>query len=138
MMGKDRSSVGFNSAVVQWQELVCNNGLKYAGNWQKIERSQKEKLTLYMYDRFCWNVCFPFLTVKKTKRILGSGGCPKTSYLTDNTQHIVFSCVEPAIVLTYDTMVGVHSVWKVRRARLDVSHQMTIQSHLVYIKVCYI
>lgn len=103
----------------------------------KREVKRKSLLCTCMID-FVEMFVFPFLTVKEKIRILGSGGCPKTSYLTDNTQHIVFSCVEPAIVLTYDTMVGVHSVWKVRRARLDVSHQMTIQSHLVYIKVCYI
>ncbi|XP_021339714.1 anaphase-promoting complex subunit 1-like [Mizuhopecten yessoensis] len=48
-----------------------------------------------------------------------SGGCPKISYLTDNTQHIIFTSVEPSLVFTYDTMVGVHSAWRVRKARLD-------------------
>ncbi|XP_060071238.1 anaphase-promoting complex subunit 1-like isoform X2 [Ylistrum balloti] len=47
------------------------------------------------------------------------GSCPKISYLTDNTQHIIFTSVEPSLVFTYDTMVGVHSAWRVRKARLD-------------------
>ncbi|KAK3580765.1 hypothetical protein CHS0354_023054 [Potamilus streckersoni] len=49
-------------------------------------------------------------------RTVTAGG-PKIAYMTDNTQHIVFCSLEPSIVLTYDTMVGMHSVWRVRRAR---------------------
>ncbi|XP_052275462.1 anaphase-promoting complex subunit 1-like isoform X2 [Dreissena polymorpha] len=45
----------------------------------------------------------------------GTLGANKTSYLTDNTQHIVFSSDDPSLVLTYDTMVGIHSAWKVRK-----------------------
>jgi anaphase-promoting complex subunit 1 len=47
-------------------------------------------------------------------------GYPKISYLTDNTQHIVFTSIEPSLVFTYDTMIGVHSIWRVRKARTDV------------------
>lgn len=46
-------------------------------------------------------------------------GYPKISYLTDNTQHIVFTSIEPSLVFTYDTMIGVHSIWRVRKARTD-------------------
>ena len=53
--------------------------------------------------------------------LLGSSSCPKVSYLTDNTQHIVFSSLEPSLVLTYDTMVGVHSAWRIRKARMEVN-----------------
>ncbi|KAL3875250.1 hypothetical protein ACJMK2_038174 [Sinanodonta woodiana] len=49
-------------------------------------------------------------------RTVTAGG-PKIAYMTDNTQHIVFCSLEPSIVLTYDTMVGMHAVWRVRRAR---------------------
>ncbi|CAG2230501.1 APC1 [Mytilus edulis] len=49
----------------------------------------------------------------------GVSGYPKISYLTDNTQHIVFTSVEPSLVFTYDTMIGVHTVWRVRKARAD-------------------
>jgi len=44
----------------------------------------------------------------------------KTSYLTDNTLHIVFASEDPSLLLTYDTMTGVHSAFKVRKARPEV------------------
>ena len=52
----------------------------------------------------------------------GSSGCPKVSYLTDNTQHIIFSNLTPSLVLTYDTMIGVHSAWQIRKARNEVNY----------------
>ncbi|KAK3093891.1 hypothetical protein FSP39_021511 [Pinctada imbricata] len=50
------------------------------------------------------------------------GGCPKTSYLTDSTQHIVYTNIDPSLVLTYDSMVGVHSAWHIRKARSEESN----------------
>ncbi|KAL5008156.1 hypothetical protein ScPMuIL_013737 [Solemya velum] len=49
----------------------------------------------------------------------GSGGSSKLCYLTDNTQHIVFTSADPSILMTYDTMVGIHTAWRLRRARPD-------------------
>ncbi|KAK6181291.1 hypothetical protein SNE40_009178 [Patella caerulea] len=49
----------------------------------------------------------------------GAGGCPKISYFTDNTQHIIFTNLEPSLAFTYDTMLGLHSAWKIRRARQE-------------------
>ncbi|ESO93615.1 hypothetical protein LOTGIDRAFT_232653 [Lottia gigantea] len=49
----------------------------------------------------------------------GAGGCPKINYLTDNTQHILFTNIEPSIAFTYDTMLGLHSAWRIRRARQE-------------------
>lgn len=53
-----------------------------------------------------------------------SGATPKISYLTDTSQHIVFTSLTPSMALTYDTMVGVHSVWSVRRAKQEVRRIM--------------
>ena len=58
-------------------------------------------------------------------------GYPKISYLTDNTQHIVFTSIEPSLVFTYDTMIGVHSIWRVRKARTDVSIKY-YTTHCIY------
>ncbi|XP_052768449.1 anaphase-promoting complex subunit 1-like isoform X2 [Mya arenaria] len=49
----------------------------------------------------------------------GTVGVTKTSYLTDNTRHIVFTSEDPSLIFTYDTMTGVHSAWKVRKARQE-------------------
>ena len=50
----------------------------------------------------------------------GGGGPSKISYLTDSAQHILFTAENPSIAFTYDTMLGLHSAWQVRRARTEV------------------
>ncbi|XP_041352756.1 anaphase-promoting complex subunit 1-like [Gigantopelta aegis] len=49
----------------------------------------------------------------------GVGDCPKVNYMTDNTQNIVFTSEQPSLAFTYDTVMGVHSAWQVRRSRVD-------------------
>ncbi|XP_077996954.1 anaphase-promoting complex subunit 1-like [Glandiceps talaboti] len=45
------------------------------------------------------------------------GGCiSRTTYVTDQTQNIVFTSVKPSLVVTYDSLVGTHSVWTLRKA----------------------
>ncbi|XP_029649484.1 anaphase-promoting complex subunit 1-like [Octopus sinensis] len=46
----------------------------------------------------------------------------KVSYFTDTSQSIVFSCVEPSILLVYDNTAGLHCVWKVRRVKPEESN----------------
>lgn len=48
----------------------------------------------------------------------------KISYFTDTSQHIVFSCIEPSILLIYDTILGSHSVWNVRRVKVEESNSL--------------
>ncbi|PVD25604.1 hypothetical protein C0Q70_13262 [Pomacea canaliculata] len=46
----------------------------------------------------------------------GPGGS-KLSYMTDSAQHILFTAHEPSLALIYDTVLGLHSAWRVRKAR---------------------
>ena len=75
-----------------------------------------------------WTVCV-FASVLEFLFLCTGTGCPKVSYLTDNTQHVVFSSQDPSLVLTYDTMVGVHSAWRIRKARTDVSSNLNELCH---------
>ena len=40
----------------------------------------------------------------------------KSMYFTDATQHIVFSSPRHSFIMTYDSVLGLHSVWKTRKA----------------------
>ena len=51
----------------------------------------------------------------------------KTSYMTETTLHVIFSCQNPPLLLTYDTFMGVHSLWLVREARKEV-HGLSFNS----------
>ena len=46
----------------------------------------------------------------------------KVAYLTDDSHHIVFSCEDPSMLLMYDSVMGVHSIWNIRRAKPEVQH----------------
>lgn len=48
----------------------------------------------------------------------------KISYFTDTSQHIVFSCINPSILLIYDIILGIHSVWNVRRVKAEESNSL--------------
>ena len=50
--------------------------------------------------------------------ILRYGG--KTSYVSETTLHVIFSCPNPPLLLTYDTSIGVHSLWRIREAKTEV------------------
>lgn len=43
----------------------------------------------------------------------------KVSYMTDTSQHIVYTSVEPSLALIYDSQLGVHSAWRIQRAKID-------------------
>ncbi|CAL1577909.1 unnamed protein product [Knipowitschia caucasica] len=45
----------------------------------------------------------------------GSG----VQYVSDTTMKIVFSCSEPSMMVTYDTLQGTHSVWALRQVTHD-------------------
>lgn len=44
-------------------------------------------------------------------------------YASDATMTIVFTCSQPSLVVFYDTMQGIHSVWALRKVTSDVSVQ---------------
>ncbi|KAM8852237.1 anaphase-promoting complex subunit 1 isoform 1-T1 [Synchiropus picturatus] len=48
---------------------------------------------------------------KATGQIDGS----RVDYVADSSMRIVFSCSEPSIVISYDTVQGTHSVWTLRK-----------------------
>ncbi|XP_060553030.1 anaphase-promoting complex subunit 1-like [Ruditapes philippinarum] len=96
---------------------VIKNGLLFERTvspteYRSLKRNAPNQTTVF-------SMLHPLDEVAPVITKTGSAGSQKTSYLTDNTQHVVFSSLDPSIVLTYDTMVGVHSAWKVRRARTE-------------------
>lgn len=50
---------------------------------------------------------------------LFEGSC--VQYASDSTMKIVFSCCQPSVVVSYDTVQGIHSVWALRKVTHDVS-----------------
>ncbi|XP_048246060.1 anaphase-promoting complex subunit 1-like [Haliotis rufescens] len=56
----------------------------------------------------------------------GGGGSPKVGYMTDNTQHLVFTSTNPSLAFTYDTELGLHSVWRIRSARADEQSTLSV------------
>uniref|UniRef100_A0A668AJ74 Anaphase-promoting complex subunit 1 n=2 Tax=Myripristis murdjan TaxID=586833 RepID=A0A668AJ74_9TELE len=43
----------------------------------------------------------------------------RVQYVSDSTMKIVFSCCQPSIVVSYDTVQGTHSVWALRKVTHD-------------------
>uniref|UniRef100_A0A4W6EXS5 Anaphase-promoting complex subunit 1 n=1 Tax=Lates calcarifer TaxID=8187 RepID=A0A4W6EXS5_LATCA len=39
----------------------------------------------------------------------------RVQYASDSTMKIIFSCCQPSIVVSYDTVQGIHSVWALRK-----------------------
>ena len=44
----------------------------------------------------------------------------KISKICDPTVSLVFTCSDPPLVMTYDFVIGLHSVWHVTKARAEV------------------
>uniref|UniRef100_A0A672FSP0 Anaphase-promoting complex subunit 1 n=1 Tax=Salarias fasciatus TaxID=181472 RepID=A0A672FSP0_SALFA len=64
-------------------------------------------------------------------------------YLSDCTMKIVFTCCQPSIVVSYDTLQGTHAVWALRKVTNDVSdythshaHTYSCLSHLFLSSSC--
>ncbi|CAG5118741.1 unnamed protein product, partial [Candidula unifasciata] len=53
-----------------------------------------------------------------------SGGPPKISYLTDCNMVFIFTSSEPSLAFTYDSALGHHSVWSIRKARQEEINQL--------------
>lgn len=46
-------------------------------------------------------------------------------YASDSTMKIVFTSSQPSIVVTYDTVQGIHTVWALRKVTHDVSNTLS-------------
>ena len=55
------------------------------------------------------NPCFP-----------GVFGSSRVQYVADHTLRIVFLSADPSIVMTYDTVQSLHTVWALRRVKPEV------------------
>lgn len=80
----------------------------------------------HVLTRFCVCVFFPGL-------FEGS----RVQYASDATMKIVFTCCQPSVVVSYDTVQGIHSVWILRKVTPDVSdHTDThTQTQRVYLSL---
>lgn len=47
-------------------------------------------------------------------------GSARVQYVADYTLRIVFVNAEPSIVMTYDTVQSLHTVWALRRVKPEV------------------
>lgn len=45
----------------------------------------------------------------------------RVQYASDATMTIVFTCSHPSLVVFYDTVQGIHSIWALRKVTSDVS-----------------
>uniref|UniRef100_A0A3B5BH31 Anaphase-promoting complex subunit 1 n=1 Tax=Stegastes partitus TaxID=144197 RepID=A0A3B5BH31_9TELE len=43
----------------------------------------------------------------------------RVQYVSDSTMKIVFTCCQPSILVSYDTVQGIHSVWALRKVTHD-------------------
>uniref|UniRef100_A0A3Q0RVK0 Anaphase-promoting complex subunit 1 n=1 Tax=Amphilophus citrinellus TaxID=61819 RepID=A0A3Q0RVK0_AMPCI len=43
----------------------------------------------------------------------------RVQYVSDSTMKLVFTCCQPSIVVSYDTVQGIHSVWALRKVTHD-------------------
>ena len=48
----------------------------------------------------------------------------KISKICDPTVSVVFTCSDPPLVMTYDFVIGLHSVWHATKAKAEVSTYM--------------
>lgn len=53
----------------------------------------------------------------------------RVQYVSDSTMKLVFTCCQPSIVVSYDTVQGIHTVWALRKVTHDVSNHASAQTH---------
>ena len=58
--------------------------------------------------------------------ILGVSSLGKTSYVTEVSQCIVFSSIDPPLVMTYDKILSVHALWRVRNVHPEVRNVLQL------------
>ena len=52
---------------------------------------------------------------------ISAGIGTKVNFMTDYTQQVVFTSKDPSLIMTFDTAMGLHSVWLLRQAKTEVS-----------------
>lgn len=75
---------------------------------------------LWTYFIFFLNLCVFFFPGLFEGRV---------QYVSDSAMKIVFTCCQPSIVVSYDTVQGIHSVWTLRKVTHDVSDHEYTQRH---------
>ncbi|XP_035824384.1 anaphase-promoting complex subunit 1 [Aplysia californica] len=58
-------------------------------------------------------------------RVSTGGGPPKVSYLTDTNLTLTFTCSDPSLAFTYDSVAGLHSVWRIRKVWGEEINQLS-------------
>ena len=59
----------------------------------------------------------------------------KIFYICDPAVSVVFSCSDPPLVMTYDFVIGLHSVWHVTKATAQVRLHFVTNSSICFFKV---
>ncbi|XP_045597695.1 anaphase-promoting complex subunit 1 isoform X2 [Procambarus clarkii] len=62
----------------------------------------------------------------------GYSGCARPAYLSDLSQQAVFMSQEPSICILYNSSTSSHTIWKIRRAKLEENNfvlQSSVQSN---------
>ena len=59
----------------------------------------------------------------------------KIFYICDPAVSVVFSCSDPPLVMTYDFVIGLHSVWHVTKATAQVRLHFITNSSICFFKV---
>ena len=59
----------------------------------------------------------------------------KIFYICDPAVSVVFSCSDPPLVMTYDFVIGLHSVWHVTKATAQVRLHFITNSSICFTKV---
>ena len=59
----------------------------------------------------------------------------KIFYICDPAVSMVFSCSDPPLVMTYDFVIGLHSVWHVTKATAQVRLHFITNSSICFFKV---
>ena len=61
----------------------------------------------------------------------------KIFYICDPAVSVVFSCSDPPLVMTYDFVIGLHSVWHVTKATAQVRLHFITNSSICFFKVWF-
>ncbi|ELW51457.1 Anaphase-promoting complex subunit 1 [Tupaia chinensis] len=107
------------------EEVDYDEELYVAGNmviWSKGSKSQ----ALAVYKAFTvdspvqqalW--CDFIISQDKSEKVYSLFGSSRVQYVVDHAMKIVFLNTDPSIVMTYDAVQNLHSVWALRRVKAE-------------------
>ncbi|XP_071962250.1 anaphase-promoting complex subunit 1-like [Antedon mediterranea] len=72
-----------------------------------------------------FSLCHPLDEPAPVASRYGVGLTSKVFLMRDHTQCIVFTSTQPSLVMTFDTALGLHSVWMLREAKAEEGHTVT-------------